>query len=185
MARLSPILSESYPHKATPVSLLLVASFGIAVIAGDQLLKLWCAAKLFPHQRVAVLGQWFLLTRNYNRGLAYGSFSSIPNGSIEPYTRYFPTLVFVLLLAIALPRLRWGTTSEKVGFILLLAGGFSNLWSQWNAEWVLDTFLIPNGWGNFMPFNLADAALCFGACLLFSVQLHALFVAKARGTYLK
>ena len=141
----------------------------VLMIAADQGLKAWVNLHLNVLDRMAILGQNILIiSRILNRGIAGDNFSWIPNGSIEPYTRYFPTLVLALVGVIAFIRFceKNVTRSELTGLTLLLAGGASNLFNHWTAAFVTDPLQIYIGSGQYIPFNVADVGIVIGVLLI-------------------
>jgi lipoprotein signal peptidase len=141
---------------------------GPLLFIADQIFKRWCDANVAPLlSRRPILGQSFLaLTRVLNRGVAGDRFSTIPNGFIEPYTRYIPTAIWALLLGFVAHRFARMSRLETAGASLLIAGGASNLWDQWHGQFVTDTLQVYVGGGQYIPFNLADLGIAAGAALI-------------------
>ena len=151
----------------------------LGIIAVDQTLKRWVDTTLPMLKRWPILGQETVMySRVHNLGLIGDRFSVIPIGYIEPWTRYLPTACFVLLLGFVLFRLNKGRKNETFLSATLLAGSASNLFDSWRQHWVVDSLQLYVGEGTYIPFNLADLAICVGASGLTLLLVYELFTVQ-------
>lgn len=147
---------------------MLLFGLSILVISIDQWLKAWSHSNLKILSRHKILNQNIIvLSQVLNRGMAGDRFSNIPPGYIDPYTRYFPTLIWMLLFLLVIYRSRNSSIKEKIGYSFLIGGGASNLVNHWQAEYVIDPLQLYIGNGVYIPFNLADVGIVFGFVLIF------------------
>ena len=161
--------------------------FGVlafAWFASDRLSKSWVASHLHLYERVPFLGQSFLvLSRTLNKGLAFDSFSWIPEPYISPYIRYLPSLIWLGLATLVALRWHLAARLERSGYALMISGGASNLFDHWRDSYVTDTIQLYIGRGNYMPMNLADIALVTGLVLVVLGTARELFGANPRAVY--
>jgi len=128
----------------------------------DRLAKWWASSSLIVGQPTPLLGQSIRLTRVHNVGGAFGIFS----GSGELFLAVSGVVSLVLLILLLLGRVRG--ILARMGIASVLAGAVGNLIDRLLYGFVLDFFEIRG----FPVFNLADACITVGACLII---LHVLF----------
>lgn len=135
-----------------------------SLFAFDQALKRWCNTELriFERREIVAGAKQLVLSRVLNRGIAGDHFSNVPEGHIEPYTRYIPTAVWFAMLLLAGVRFRKAKAFERVALAAVLAGGASNLFDHWRSEYVTDTLQLCVFGEQCLPFNIADAAIVLG-----------------------
>ncbi len=131
-----------------------------AVLAVDQLVKLWSEATLAPlGTSIPVIEGVFQLTSAHNTGAAWGM--------LPGKKWFFLALTFIVCVFIIFFLLRFRkrlTVLSRVTLSLLLAGALGNAIDRVAFSYVRDMFdfrLI-----NFPIFNVADSALTIGCCLL-------------------
>ncbi len=152
----------------------LLACGALGAIASDQCLKAYCRSAFINNESASLFGfQWIQLTRVMNPGLLFHGLSSVPRGENEIFIRYLPTVALLVFIGMFIWTRKFGQTLlEKVGFILLVAGGASNLIDHWRSYYVMDTLKVLVGpHHQFQPFNLADAWITTGVTLLLATQI--------------
>lgn len=123
------------------------------VIALDQIAK-WLVFALLPADRIVVIPRVLSLVRYLNQGTV-GSLP-VPNLAI---------IVISLALLAAVLHLLVRQTTSRVGLMLILAGGISNLADRIRLGGVRDILEIGPG----MVINLADAAIIIGIIIVLKI----------------
>jgi lipoprotein signal peptidase len=156
---------------------------GSFALLSDQALKLWVEGNIPLNQSRPLGSQNFLeLTSLANSGLLWQNFSGLHPGQVEPYIRYYPTLLLAVFTVLFWGiRSRTASITEKIGFALFFSGGCSNLLSHWKSYFATDTLRIYLGMGRTLPFNLADLWITLGlGLLLFSMFRELLYSFQER-----
>ncbi len=138
----------------------LLPSFVIlAVVAIDQLLKIWIS-HAFPLYTVKVLIPNVLeFAYLHNDGAAMGMFSG---------SRWYLIGFTILLLAGCIGYLIFGkqkTVLLQFSLALIAGGGIGNLIDRIYLGYVVDFVRFPISWFSY-SFNIADCAVCVGCGLL-------------------
>jgi signal peptidase II len=95
----------------------------------------------------------------YNRGVSFGLLGSLP----------FPLVIAVVLVALVALIVWWArstSTLVRVGLAICIGGAISNALDRWLFGAVADFFWLHWGETSFFVFNVADAAITLGVCLL-------------------
>jgi signal peptidase II len=136
------------------------AGLAAAAIVLDQWLKALVEARLALEEPVH-LTPFLALYRTYNTGIAFSMFSSFGDGFLVLLS--LAVIGFVLYLAGA-------TRAEQVlartGFALVVGGAGGNLIDRVAYGHVIDYILFHTPLFTFAVFNLADALITAGACLI-------------------
>lgn len=154
--------SSSSPSRALRLGLLGVA---LAVIAIDQLTKIWAQSALGDGQVIKVLGDFLSLRLVYNPGAAL----SIANGQTWLIT------IVVIAVSVGIVKLSSRLTSPAwvISLALVLGGGVGNLIDRlfrapgFARGHVID-FIDYNGW---FVGNVADIAIVGGAAIAIGLVL--------------
>jgi signal peptidase II len=137
----------------------------IVVLVVDQLTKQWALTTLKPVSLIEVIPGFFRLTYATNRGVAFSMFAeSELNVRLIFATVSALAAIFVVIYLARTPaaRIRMNTALS-----LLLAGIIGNLIDRVRLGEVVDFLDFHLGEKYTWPtFNVADAAICFGAALL-------------------
>ncbi|HEX8756323.1 MAG TPA: signal peptidase II [Steroidobacteraceae bacterium] len=137
----------------------------LAVIALDQIVKLWIVQHLALYRTVRVLPV-LDVTLTYNRGAAF-SFLADESG----WQKWlFAGLAVVVAFGIVLWLRRLGARRQRLlclGLTLILGGALGNLIDRLRIGHVVD-FILAHWHGVYFPwaFNIADSAITVGAVLL-------------------
>ena len=138
----------------------------IAAIVGlDQAVKAVVRDRFDLYESVTVVPGLFDLTRVHNSGTAFGFLSSID----VP----FKPLVLSAVAGLALFGLGWYLAAlprsqplSRLGLSLVLGGAVGNLIDRVTLGYVIDFVdIFWRGW-HFWAFNVADAAISVGVCLM-------------------
>lgn len=95
----------------------------------------------------------------YNRGVSFGLLGSLP----------FPVVIAVVLVALIALIVWWArstSTLVRAGLAICIGGAVSNQLDRWLFGAVADFFWLHWGDMSFFVFNVADAAITLGVCLL-------------------
>lgn len=137
----------------------------VAVIAADQIVKLWIVQHLALYRTVRVLPV-LDITLTYNRGAAF-SFLADESG----WQKWlFAGLAAVVAFGIVLWLKRLGGRRQRLlclSLTLILGGALGNLIDRLRIGHVVD-FILAHWHGVYFPwaFNIADSAITVGAALL-------------------
>lgn len=102
------------------------------------------------------------LYRNHNRGFCFEFLKHRPN-----LVRQLPLcLTSVAGGILCFLSARKGYRAEKAGYVLVLAGGLSNLYDRLKRGYVVDYFSIQAGFLKKVVFNLGDLFIMAGAAVL-------------------
>ncbi|MBQ0796613.1 signal peptidase II [Zhongshania sp.] len=152
--------SETAAQRRSRVFWLLIA---VAVIVLDQISKYFADSNLdyaSPIEILPVLD----ITLHYNRGAAF-SFLSDAGG----WQRWFFSVIALAVSAyicIWLMRLQRQQWLLSLALALVLGGAVGNLWDRMYYGHVIDFISVHWGTSYFPTFNIADAGISVGACLL-------------------
>lgn len=108
------------------------------------------------------------LTLAYNRGTAF----SFLNQGLQWQFWFLTTLAIMVSVAILI-YLFFASNKEvwnKWGLALILGGALGNLWDRLSLGVVVDFIDFHIGNWHFATFNLADASITIGACILVMVM---------------
>lgn len=151
---------SAQPPQAGPLRWIVPAAIGLAVLAADQLTKLWIIAALGPEPRVRSIplaGDWLALVYGRNTGVAFGLFQNMP--ALFAVTSILITLGAAYAYAVHLPnRVPW----VQVAMGLVLGGAVGNIADRLRLGYVVD--FISVGW--WPVFNVADSAITVGVTML-------------------
>ena len=140
------------------------------VVVADQLTKLVVRRQFELHESLAVIPEFFSLTRVHNTGAAFGLLNAVE----LPYKAALLTAVRVAALggltffATTLPSTH---ALARVGIALVVGGAAGNLVDGLTLGYVVDFFdFYWNAW-HFWAFNVADASISVGMALVILDQL--------------
>jgi signal peptidase II len=95
----------------------------------------------------------------YNRGVSFGLLSSLGPQIVA-------IVVAVALIALVVWWARSTSTLVRIGLAICIGGAISNALDRWLFGAVADFFWLHWGEMSFFVFNVADAAITIGVCLL-------------------
>jgi signal peptidase II len=144
----------------------------IIVVALDRWSKLWIIHNIpIGHARTIIPGV-FRLTHVLNTGAAFSLFEN----STSPATVRNLLIAFSVLAVIVVIALIWkfGREFSLVSFslALILGGALGNLYDRLRFSHVVDFLEVHIVHYHWPDFNVADSAICIGACLLLIEMLR-------------
>lgn len=155
----------------------LLITISCAVVAADQLAKLYVHTRFHLSETVQVIPNFFDLTYIRNYGAAFGFLSQVPNQFREPFFAIIPVLALVVILFI----LRTTKDTEKIQIFalsLVFGGAFGNYIDRLRLGYVIDflDFHVANRY-HWPAFNIADTAIVAGVGILL---LQSLFEGRSQ-----
>lgn len=132
----------------------------IALLIVDQATKI-AVDHYLPLQEPVHLLPVLALYRTYNTGVAFSMFDDTPGIFIVGLR--LAIVAFVTWLWVRTPASRW---IAHLGFALVIAGAFGNLFDRFLYGHVIDFVLFHVGTWSFAVFNLADSFITIGAVLI-------------------
>jgi len=139
--------------------------FFIVILVSDQVTKMIAQAKLSEGVLVEVIPDLFNLTLVYNRGAAFGMFSTWP----DMLRRTVLTVVSLIALVVVVRFMFKEAKNDWLSQLALsgiLAGALGNIADRIRYDAVVD--FLDFYWGNYHwpAFNVADSAISVGVFLL-------------------
>lgn len=140
--------------------------FGLIVVVGllaDQASKLYIHASLTLHQSIPVLDGLFNITYVRNRGAAF-SFLSDTSWRIPFFVAI--TLVAMIVIVVALRKLRDDQRLAQVALSMVFSGALGNLIDRVRLGEVIDFLDVYWRFHHWPAFNVADSLICVGVALV-------------------
>ena len=137
----------------------------VVVFCLDQLTKVLVASYLRPLQSINVIPGFFNLVHIYNRGMAFG----LMNRPGHPLSLMFLTAISLMVMGILI---LWYIRSQHksllhgLGSSLILGGAAGNVVDRVRLGHVVDFLDFHIGKFHWPAFNVADASITIGTCLL-------------------
>ena len=143
----------------------LLIVLGVLTVVLDQGTKAAVRALLPLYDSVAVIPGFLDFTYVQNTGAAFG----LLNSADVPFKPAIMTVVaLTALIAISMYAMRTSSQDPvgQIGLALVMGGAVGNLIDRVTTGYVVD--FVDAYWGDwhFWAFNVADAAITVGACLL-------------------
>ena len=138
----------------------------LAIIVLDQLVKLAIVRTLPVYESVNIIPHLLDFTYVRNTGVAFG----VLNETSLPFKGVLTTALALLALggiALYARQLQAHERWARVGLMLILGGAFGNLVDRIRLGYVVDFVDVYWGTWHFWAFNVADAAITFGAVFVF------------------
>ncbi|WP_263418311.1 signal peptidase II [Terriglobus albidus] len=136
------------------------------VVTADRLSKLWIEAHIDLGSAITIIPRVFRLTHVLNTGAAFSMFAD----STSPERVRIALVVFSICVTVVIAAMiyRMGRTLSltSFGLALILGGALGNLYDRIRFNHVVDFLEVHIGTYHWPDFNLADSAICVGACLL-------------------
>lgn len=130
--------------------------FFLGIIALDQGVKILIRSGFMPGESLSVIPGFFKLTYVRNEGAAFSMFEN------NLWITLGLTSVLIVVCAVLLAK-EWKKGNRLLAscYIMIIAGGVSNLYDRISAGYVTDMF----SFGTFAVFNVADMAIVVGCFL--------------------
>lgn len=151
--------------RAAWLSTRVLVAVAATVVALDQVTKALVRAWLPLYESVSIVPQLLDFTHVRNTGAAFGLLNAV---DIPFKPLLMTTIALAALVAIGVFAVRTSPTEPlaRLGLALVFGGATGNLIDRVTAGYVIDFVDVYwSGW-HFWAFNVADAAITVGACLL-------------------
>jgi signal peptidase II len=138
----------------------------VAVIIGDQWVKLEILSRFDYGESIAILPQFFSITYVRNTGAAFGFLASADPSFRVPFFLIVPIIAMVVLgfLYRDLPK---DAKFRAMALGLVSGGALGNLIDRVRLGYVVDFLDLHWKSTYFFPaFNIADSAICVGVAIL-------------------
>ena len=138
----------------------------LAIIALDQITKSYIVSKMYLHQSIPIIPDYFSLTYIRNPGAAFGILASSSSGFRMVF--FLITSIFALGLLITIfvrlePSDWWG----QLTIASIFGGAIGNLIDRLQFGEVIDFLDFYISGYHWPAFNVADMAISIGVCSLF------------------
>ena len=131
----------------------------------DQLTKAWVMSRMVLYQSVKIVPGFLNLTYIHNKGVIFGIFSDLGNPVLQKAMVVVSISSFVIIAVyffLVRHESRWAT----LAFALVLGGALGNTWDRLTQGFVVDFLDFYYGPYHWPTFNLADAMITVGICML-------------------
>jgi signal peptidase II len=151
-----------------------MARYGYLSIAGvifaiDRITKVVVEQKISVYDNITVIPGFFDLVHTKNRGAAFGILSE-GDGALRTFFLIGVSMAVLCFISIVLMRPgRAGFPTSRttsVALALIMGGALGNIYDRIAYGMVTDFLEFYQGTWRFAAFNVADAAITTGACLL-------------------
>ncbi len=149
-----------------PRKYLFLLSMTGLLVSFDQLTKNLVVSCFHVGDSVAILGNFFNITRVHNAGAAFGLLASLPNHLREVFFFLVPGFTLLVILFV-FHKLRDSQFLSMCGLAMIVGGALGNLADRLRLGFVID--FLDFHWNNaahFPAFNIADTAITTGVGLL-------------------
>jgi signal peptidase II len=137
-------------------------TFGVGIVAADQLAKALVRSELPLHHSVTIIPGFIDLTHVRNTGAAFGLFNAA-DFPLKPAVMLGMAIFALAAIAVYAAQLRPDERLARVGLALVLGGAVGNLIDRAATGYVLDFVDVYYGDAHFWAFNVADSAITVGA----------------------
>ncbi len=136
-----------------------------AVFCIDQVSKLFVISHVTPYQSIKIIPGFFDLVLIHNRGMAFGLLNR-PGYHLPFIFLTAVSLVVIAILAIWYLKATEKTILHGLGSSLIIGGTAGNLMDRLRLGKVVDFLDFYIGKFHWPAFNVADASITLGTCLL-------------------
>jgi len=144
----------------------------ILIVVADRLSKLWIVAHIKSGEAITVIPHVFRLTHVLNTGAAFSMFEGGQHQQLVLNVLIgFSALVAVVILGVIVKAGR-AFSLMTVSLALILGGAAGNLYDRMHLHYVVDFLEVHIVHYHWPDFNVADSAICVGACLLLLEMLR-------------
>ncbi len=158
-------VAPTAPARAAWLSTRVLVAVAATVVALDQTTKALVRAWLPLYESVSIVPQLLDFTHVRNTGAAFGLLNAVD----IPFKPLLMTAIaLAALVAIGVFAVRTSPTEPlaRLGLALVFGGATGNLIDRVTAGYVVDFVDVYWSDWHFWAFNVADAAITVGACLL-------------------
>jgi len=136
------------------------------VIAVDQITKYLAVSFLRQGSRITIIPGCFDLTLTFNKGVAFGLFSSIENDLLRHIILGSTTIVALAAVIYFFVKELSNSLSGQIAFAMIVGGAIGNLIDRVRLGQVVDFFLAYYDKYHWPVFNMADSCISVGVIIL-------------------
>ncbi|NMC63146.1 MAG: signal peptidase II [SAR324 cluster bacterium] len=136
------------------------------VIVIDQITKYLAVSFLSQSNRINIIPGCFDLTLTFNKGVAFGLFSSIENNFLRHVILGITTIVALAAVIYFFMKELSDSLSGQIAFAMIVGGAIGNLLDRIRLGQVVDFFLAYYDEYHWPVFNMADSCISVGVALL-------------------
>ncbi|MFH1727454.1 MAG: signal peptidase II [Pseudomonadota bacterium] len=114
---------------------------------------------------IPVIKNFFHIVYVENRGVTFGMLRNIPEALRMPILVIIPVIIIFFLFYI-LYKLKGKEFISEIALCCILAGAFGNIHDRIRYDYVVDFIYFNLGFMWWPAFNVADAVIVIGTCLL-------------------
>mgnify|MGYP001094051019 CR=1 FL=1 len=142
---------------------LILTIISVVVLVLDQLTKVYIDRTMKLYQTIPLIDGLFSITYLRNRGAA---FSFLADASWRLPFFILVSLIAVVVILVAIGKLRDDQSLAAVSLALILSGAVGNLIDRVRLGEVIDFLDVYWKTHHWPAFNVADSAICVGVALL-------------------
>jgi signal peptidase II len=142
------------------------------IVALDRVTKLWIVKHIKPGATIPVIPHVFALSHVLNSGAAFSMFEGAKHPEMVRQVLIWFSVVAVLVVIGLLLKVGKSVSLMSVSLALILGGALGNLYDRVRLQYVVDFLEVHIVHYHWPDFNVADSAICVGACLLLLEMLR-------------
>jgi signal peptidase II len=132
------------------------------IILLDQLSKIWVYHNIhLYHNSTINVTPFFNIVFAWNKGISFGMMHNLMYAN-----QIFIIISVLITLAVLIWAIRNGSLYNKIGASLVIGGAIGNLIDRAKYGAVIDFIDLHVAGYHWYIFNVADAAICIGVCIL-------------------
>ena len=144
----------------------IVLFVGLFVALTDQFIKLLMISRFVEGESRSVIPGIFNLVLAYNRGVAFGIFSTIADDTIRHLVLGVTTLIALTAVYLFAKSETCRPTIAKVALGLVIGGAVGNFVDRIRLGYVIDYLDFYTGTSHWPAFNIADSSICIAVAIL-------------------
>jgi signal peptidase II len=145
------------------------------LFALDQFTKWFVEKSIRLNESLSIINNFFFVTHTVNEGWANQLFSPRPGQDARWTIVYIPLgVLFIFSFLFIYFRFRNSTILERLGSCFIFSGAASNIWSNFNQNWVIDIFSTCRNIYICKAFNFADLWIFIGLIFVVSALISEL-----------
>ena len=136
------------------------------IVAFDRVTKVWISAHLPEGRFIPVIPHFLRISHWQNEGAAFSFFANSAAPNAVRWGLIAFTCLASMVILVFLYRLGQRLTMTSAALALILGGAVGNLYDRILYASVTDFIEVTIVRYHWPDFNVADSAICVGACLL-------------------
>ena len=148
--------------------------FGLSafIIALDRITKHWVSHHIDEGSAITVIPHVFRISHVLNSGAAFSMFTDSPHPERTRWMLTAFSILAAIVVFVVLLRVGRRISMTSLSMALVLGGAIGNVWDRLRTGTVVDFLEVHIIHYHWPDFNVADSAICIGACLLLIEMLR-------------